>query len=276
MNASFKRRIAAFVGLAAVVYIVGLAGIYFFQRSYLYFPSSTYVAPEEARISPRFRELSVTTEDAIALKGWYAPAIGKKATFVFFHGNAHDLRTSAYIADPYLADGHGFFLTEYRAYSGFPGYPTEAGLYADARAQIKALIAAGVREEDIILFGHSLGTGVAVQMATEFRVRGLILMAPFLSVVRMAQLRFPMFPVAYITKDRYDSENKISGIRTPLLIANGGKDWVVPPQQGWRLYELANDPKTFYFDPSGAHSNMFGTAFAKACISWEKALGKSS
>jgi pimeloyl-ACP methyl ester carboxylesterase len=129
---------------------------------------------------------------------------------VFFHGNGDRLASVAGNSAPYIGAGYGFLLVEYRGYSGMPGSPTEQGLYADARANIRKLMEAGVNEDDIILFGHSLGTGVATQMATEFHVRGLILLAPYLSIPNMAQIRFPLFPAEYITKDRFENFKKIS------------------------------------------------------------------
>src|ERR1700722_5587571 len=140
----------------AAIYLVALAGIYCFQRSLMYFPPShVYVTPQEAHADPALRELTVRTEDGLDLKGWYGPATSKPLTLVFFHGNGDSLRTAAPIAAPYLAAGYGFLLVEYRGYSGLPGHPTETGLYADARAYLKSLIASGVKEDDIVLFGHS-------------------------------------------------------------------------------------------------------------------------
>jgi fermentation-respiration switch protein FrsA (DUF1100 family) len=152
-----------------------------------------------------------------------------------------------------------------------PGKPTEAGLYADARADIQGLLAQGVRSEDIILFGHSLGAGVATQMAEEFHVGGVMLLAPFLSVPEMAQREFPYFPAKYLALDRFENVEKMKNIHAPLLIVNGANDQVVPPAQGKRLYGLANEPREFHSIPDRGHNDAFGR-FAGLALDWTSRL----
>src|ERR1700722_276454 len=253
----------------AAIYLVALAGIYCFQRSLMYFPPShVYVTPQEAHADPALRELTVRTEDGLDLKGWYAPATSKPLTLVFFHGNGDELSTVAEIAAPYISSGYGFLLAEYRGYSGMPGKPTESGLYADARAYLKYLTAAGIREENIVPFGFSLGTGVATQMATEFHVGGLILLAPYLSVAKVAQVRFFIFPAQYLTKDRFENFKKVPDLHIPILIANGADDRVIPPLQGKQLFALANEPKQSYFSLAGGHIDMFDNGFGDISLKW--------
>jgi uncharacterized protein len=162
---------------------------------------------------------------------------------------------------------------EYRGYSGLPGKPTETGLYADARAFLKALIASGVDEKEMILFAHSLGTGVATQMATEFHVAGLILLAPFLSVAKIAQARFPIFPAEFLTVDRFENFRKIPTVKVPLLIGHGGKDMAVPLSHGQRLYRLANEPKEIHVFPEGQHGDLMRLGFEGISLSWLERLG---
>jgi fermentation-respiration switch protein FrsA (DUF1100 family) len=250
-----------------IIYIAVLAILYLFQRNILYRPTHVYVTPAEAYAPRELHELAVTTQDGIALKGWYAPATTKPYTLVFFHGNGDSLRTAAGVAEPYILAGYGFLLTEYRGYSGMKGSPSEQGLYDDARAYIKNLIASGVKPQNIILFGHSLGTGVATQMATEFPVGGVILMSPYLSIVKMAQLRFPVFPASLIVKDRFESFKKIDAIHAPLLITHGENDFVVPFSQGQQLFALANEPKTFIPFPNGGHVDIFDQ-FIGPSLNW--------
>jgi len=256
----------------AGIYIVALLGIYFFQRSFLYFPPQGYVSVYAVGTGKSFTEMPVKTEDGLELKGWYVPATKKSLTLVFFHGSGDGLRTASVITAPYIAAGYGFLLTEYRGYSGMPGSPSEEGLYTDARAYIKTLIASGVKEEDIVLFGHSLGTGVAVQMASEFHVHGLILLAPYMSIAKMAQIRFPIFPAEYLVKDRYESFKKIPNLHLPILMANGGKDMIIPPSQGQQLFALANEPKQFLFVPEAGHVDLFDSNFVNVSLKWLEEL----
>jgi fermentation-respiration switch protein FrsA (DUF1100 family) len=134
------------------------------------------------------------------------------------------------------------------------------------------LMAQGVKSEKIILMGHSLGTGVAVQLAGEFEVGGLILLAPYLSMVKMAQMQYPFLPVSLIALDRFDNEKKIGTVHVPVLIVNGTADELIPPAQGKRLYELANEPKEFHSMPGRGHNDVLESA-AGLCLGWVGKFG---
>ena len=254
--------------ILATLYGIVLSLVYAYQRELLYFPSHVYLTPREAGANSALRELSVTTADGIALKGWYAPATTRRLTLIFFHGNGDNLDGVAPTANAYIRAGYGILLAEYRGYSGLPGSPTEAGLYADARAYMNALIAAGVKVGDIVLLGHSLGTGVAAQMATEFPVGGVILLSPYMSITAVAETQFPYLPVDLLMKDRFESFRKIKSVTAPLLMGNGGQDSVIPPSQGRALFALANEPKQFYFAATGGHYDMFERGFGAASLTW--------
>jgi hypothetical protein len=243
------------------------AVLFFTQRSLLYYPSHSYVPMAEANANKAFQELSVRTADGIDLKAWYAPATSKPYTIVFFHGNADSLHTAAQIADPYIAAGYGFLVTEYRGYSGLPGTPTEAGLYADGRAYMGELTRQGIDPRRIILMGHSLGTGVAVEMARESNVAGLMLLAPYLSLPEVAQAHFSIFPVGLLVLDRFENAKKIGSIHVPILIVNGSKDDVIPPAQGRALFDLANEPKELHTLPDRGHNDLFDD-FAPLSMDW--------
>ena len=256
-----------FVATAVALYLLLLAIFFFAQRSFLYFPSHSNVPLSEAGADPAFQEFAVRTSDGIDLRGWYAPATTKPFTIVFFHGNADSLHTAASIANPYIVAGYGFLVTTYRGYDGLPGRPTEAGLYKDGRAYIQGLVDHGIASRNIILLGHSLGTGVAVQMAVEFQVRGVMLLAPFLSIPKLASIHFPFFPSSFLVLDRFDNESKISKIHSPLLIANGDQDDVIPSSHGARLYALANQPKEFHSFPGRGHNDAFDQ-FVPLSLDW--------
>jgi fermentation-respiration switch protein FrsA (DUF1100 family) len=255
-----------------VIYLIAAAGVYIFQRKLIYFPGRAYISLSRAHAHKDFVELAVTAEDGLNLKGWYAPARTKHITLVYFHGNGDNLRSAAKTADPYLNAGYRFLLAEYRGYSGLPGQPTEKGLYADARAFLKALIASGIRETHLVLFGHSLGTGVAIQMATEFHVAGLILLAPFLSLTKIAQAWLPIFSAKLLIMDRFENVRKIRRINVPLLVALGEKDMIVPPADSQRLFDLANEPKEFHLFPKGQHSNLLNLGFVPISLAWLERL----
>jgi hypothetical protein len=260
------------VEIAVAMYVLLVVGMFAFQRSLLYYPSHEYVSLTDAHANKALRELPVRTADGIDLKGWYAPATTKPYTFVFFHGNGDSLYGDVGVPEPYIAAGYGFLIAEYRGHSGLPGKPTEQGLYSDGRAYLYVLMAQGVKSEKIILMGHSLGTGVAVQLAGEFEVGGLILLAPYLSMVKMAQMQYPFLPVSLIALDRFDNEKKIGTVHVPVLIVNGTADELIPPAQGKRLYELANEPKEFHSMPGRGHNDVLESA-AGLCLGWVGKFG---
>lgn len=263
------RRLAA---LALVLYLACLAGLYLDQRHLIFHPGGDYVAPAADNAGSGYVEFPVTTEDGLALKGWYHAAAPGHRTIVFFHGNTDGLLKSAPHSAPYIAAGYGFLIVEYRGFSGMPGAPSEQGLYRDARAFLRALAARGVAGDDTILFGHSLGTGVATKMAAEFHVAGLALLAPFMSVAEMAQLRYPIFPAALLTTERFESFRRIADIHCPLLIGHGLADHVIPDRQGRALFALAAPPKTLKLFPGLDHDNAWD-AFAAVLLPWAAAPG---
>jgi fermentation-respiration switch protein FrsA (DUF1100 family) len=249
------------------LYALVVAVFYMAQRRFLYFPTRTYIPLSEAHANPALREISVRTADGIELKSWYAPASSRPFTIVFFHGNADSLYGSAPVADPYIAAGYGFLLTEYRGYSGLAGAPTEAGLYEDARANLNWLLAHGVDSGRMILFGQSLGSGVATEMAAEYRAGGLMLLSPYLSIAKIARVHYWFFPAQILALDRFDNEKKIGRIHMPVLIVNGDRDAVIPAAQGRELYTLANQPKEFHSLAGLGHNDTF-VEFAPLSLDW--------
>ena len=134
--------------------------------------------------------------------------------------------------------------------------PTEEGLYSDARAALDFFARQGLGAERLVLYGESLGSAVAVQMATERSVAALILEAPMTSVAAVAQARYPIFPVRWLVLDRFDSLAKIGSVRAPLLLMHGERDTVVPIRFGRVLFEAANEPKEARYFTDAGHNDL--------------------
>jgi hypothetical protein len=261
-------KLLKFTALAVLCFYLAIVALFFsLQRKMLYFPERNYTPLAEAEANPALSEIAVHTADGLELKAWYAKATTQTITIVFFHGNGDSLLSAAPTADAYIGAGYGFVVAEYRGYSGLPGSPTEAGLYEDGRALVSELSARGVASRDIVFFGHSLGTGVAVEMAKEFPSAGLMLLAPYQSIPAVAKTRFPLLPVSLIALDRYESEKKIAAIHAPVLVVNGDQDKVIPPAQGRKLFSLANEPKEFHSLPGHGHNDSFGD-FIPLSLTW--------
>jgi fermentation-respiration switch protein FrsA (DUF1100 family) len=213
-----------------------------------------------------FTEATITTPDDLQLLAWEAkPKTSDMPTILFFHGNAGTLDRLIPKAKALHGYGYGVLMPAYRGFSGNPGSPNEYGLYTDARGAMDYLNEAGVPNSKIILYGESLGTGIATQMAMEAAlveqpVRALVLEAPYTSIPDVGAIDYPWLPVHWLTLDRYDTLEKITRIETPLLIVHAEVDPVIPFAQARQLYEKAHEPKTFYVVPNvttGGHSNLY-------------------
>lgn len=177
-----------------------------------------------------------------------------------------------------MGEGWGVYMMAYRGYGGGTGSPTEAANIADARLAYGALLLEGVEPSSIILYGESLGSGVAVRLATERQVAGVVLDAPYTSIVKVAARSYPFLPVRLLLADRYESEKYIAQVHAPLLILHGERDAVIPVAMGRELFQLANEPKRLAVFPNGGHSDLYlnGNTALEAMRTWVAALRRTS
>ncbi|MDR5739919.1 MULTISPECIES: alpha/beta hydrolase [unclassified Caballeronia] len=242
--------------LAAIVlaYLAALAALYWLQGRLVY-PLEQTQTVVDATLDAHTQPIIVRTEDGLDLIARFSPPPDAVSpTVLLFHGNGEDLTQRAHIALELIEAGYGVLLAEYRGYGGNPGKPHEAGLYADARA---AYAYAAARSRSIVLHGYSLGSGVAVQLASERRIDALILEAPFTSIVDVAAARFRLFPVRYLARDRYDNLAKIGSIHAPILIYGGTRDFVIPPVHFQRLFDAARGDKHLAFIEGADHVDVW-------------------
>ena len=141
----------------------------------------------------------------------------------------------------------------WRGFSGNKGKPNEKGLYEDAESAIRWLKTKGINEKNIIIYGESLGTGVAVEIAQNKNYAGVILESPFTSMINMGKKYYPFFPVSFLLKDKFESHKKINNIFVPILIIHGEVDKIVPYAMGKKMFKLANEPKFFHSQEYGDH-----------------------
>ena len=251
-------------GLRTVLYVIAAyalftAAIYLAQRRMMYFPATYLPSPQDAGLKSA-ETLELVTADGLKLTSWYIPATrsGSLTTIVYFHGNAGNIAGRAFRIRSYLDAGYGVLLVEYRGYGGNPGNPTESGLYEDGRAAVETLVKSGVQTDQMVLFGESLGSGVAVQLATEYNAGALVLEAPYTSTVDVAAGVYWFLPVRYLMKDRFESIDKITDINAPLLVLHGEHDRTIPVAHGRRILATARDPRRGVFYPHGGHNDLPG------------------
>lgn len=241
---------------AVAGYATFTGALFLGQRRLLYHPDATAPDPARAGVAD-MAEVRVPTADGLELLAWYRPADEGRPTLLYLHGNAGNLDYRGVKARPFLDAGYGVLLLAWRGFSGNPGSPTEDGLYADARAAIAFLGARGVSADRLVLYGESLGSGVAVRMASEITPAALVLEAPFTSIVDIAAYHYWYAPVRWMVSDRYDSLARIAAVETPLLILHGERDAVTPIRFGRALFDAAREPKTMTAFPEAGHGDLY-------------------
>jgi fermentation-respiration switch protein FrsA (DUF1100 family) len=253
-----KTAAIAAVIASALLYLAGVTALWAFQRDLMYFPDGLpRVPPSYYDMLDGVQEVTFTTADGVDLAAWYARAPPNRPTVVMFHGNGGSLRGERYRLKNFKDAGVGALLLAYRGYSGNAGSPSEQGLYADARSTLDWLQANGVEGRSIVLYGISLGTGVATKMAEERDVGALILESPYTSTVDVAAFRFPVVPVSWLLDDRFESLARIRLITEPLLIMHGDDDTVIPQRFGRQLFDAANEPKQGFWPHGLGHGDIF-------------------
>ena len=226
--------------------------IFFFQRNLLYHPNiNNYSGPE---LSAPIKKVKIKTQDNIELFSWYyGENFSNNKTILFLHGNAGSLDNRIEKLNHFYEMKINFLIIAWRGFSGNKGKPNEKGLYEDARSAVEWLKSKGIVEKDIIIYGESLGTGVAVEIAQNKNFAGIILESPFTSMIDAGKNQYPYLPVKLLLQDKYESDKKIKNIKNPILIMHGKVDNIVPFHMGKKMYELAEEPKYSYFSETDAH-----------------------
>lgn len=248
--------IIKFIPLLFIIYVGIVFYGYLVQRELIYFPSQKITSPAESGV-PEMKEISLKTRDNHSNTAWYRPPNSpEKPTLVYLHGNAGNIGQRASIIKPYLDEGYGVLLVTYRGYSGNSGIPTQYGLANDARAAI-TFLQEEKQDHCIILFGNSIGSAIAIQMATEFPISTLILQSPFSSLADVAQYHYFYLPAGRLLNDKFDSMKKVEKIQAPVLILLGKEDRIVPPKLGRKLYNALLHPKEIIEIEGKGHNNLF-------------------
>ena len=235
---------AGYLGIGALVY--------FAQRSLMYFPDRARTPPAAAGL-PQAEEVMLDTADGERVIAWHVPPRGDKPVVIYFHGNGGALNLRVDRFRRLTAEGFGLLGLSYRGYGGSTGTPTEAGLIEDARA---AYAYAAERYSRIVLWGESLGTGVAIALAAEKPVERLILDAPFTSTVDVAANLYWFLPVRLLMKDQFRSDLRIQLVKAPVLILHGEADDIIPIVYGERLLAMIPGEKRMVRFKDGYHVDL--------------------
>ena len=243
------------VVLAACGYLIGLAALFLAQRSFLFpVPQTIRTAPEAAGFGAAEEHL-LTTADGETVIVWHVPAKPGHAMVIYFHGNGDFLAGLVGRFRDITSDGTGLVALSYRGYAGSSGRPSEQGLLWDSAAAY-AFASARYGVDRIVVWGFSLGSGVAVALAADQRIGNLVLEAPYTSITEVAGAAFPFLPVRWLVRDQFRSDQRIARVTVPLLIMHGARDPTISIGLGERLFALAHEPKQFVRFPNGGHNDL--------------------
>ena len=236
-------------------YACGLVVLFFAQRSFLFpIPTAERTTPQAAGF-PEAQEHVLTTADGEKVIVWHVPAKPGHPVILYFQGNGDFLAGFFGRFRDVVADGTGIVALSYRGYAGSSGQPSEYGLLQDASAAY-AFTTARYSADSIVVWGFSLGTGVAVALAADRPVGRVILEAPYTSISDVAASAFWFAPVRLLMRNQFRSDERIARVKAPLLVMHGALDPTIPVAFGERLFALANEPKRFVRLARGGHNDL--------------------
>ena len=241
--------------------------LYLVQPSMLFYPLPGLVeTPAEWQLE--YENVALSTQDGVNLHGWYIPAEGAREVVLFFHGNAGNISHRGASIGIFNRLGLDVLIVDYRGYGRSDGKPGEQGLYQDARAAWRYLVdQRGFSPDQVIVFGRSLGAGVATQLAVEVQPGRLILESAFSNVRDMARHHMPVASRFTLVRYGFDSVQKIGRVDSHLLMLHSPEDEIVPIALGRKIFEAAREPKTFV-QLRGDHN----TGFILSQPGYERAL----
>lgn len=235
-----------------LIYLSLVLVLYVFQRKLQYHPYKEQVPPSHYGLN-HVEQVSFDTEDGEQINAWYAAAREGRPTFLYFHGNAEAIQHRWERVQLFTDHGYGILIVSWRGYAGSTGTPTEAGLHLDAKGALRFLEVKGLAPRDLIYFGESLGSGVAIPLAVAHPPAALVLDSPFTSAADVGQRAYWYVPTRYLLKDKFDSLTHAPNLTSPVFIFHGDADPVVPFDLGQKLYEAIKAPKEFLRLPGVDH-----------------------
>lgn len=256
---------AIVVGLGFFLFAVGLPRL---ERAMMYAPDPTHVNPADAGL-PQVEERLLSTPDGERLVTWYGAAKPGDPTLLYIHGNAGTLEGRAERIGNYLKLGRGVLIMAYRGYSGSTGKPSETANVADAQLAHEYLRSVGVPASDILIYGESIGSGVGVQVAAEKDVGGIILDAPYTSIVDVAELHYPYLPARLLMRDRYETlEKHLPKVRAPVFVIHGERDGTIPVAMGRKIAAGAPMGGEIVTFPEAGHTDHYLYGSFEAVNAW--------
>ena len=251
---------------AIILYFFFGLSLYSLQRKILFNTSGRPQDPSHYGLEA-VKEVQILTNDRISLLSWYFKGKGKTPLLAYFHGNFFDLGVRAYRVKRYIDQNWAVLLVIWRGFSGNIGNPTEKNIYIDGETTIKWIIEnTNYQFKDLVIYGESLGSDIAVELGRKYEFTSIVLEAPFTSVADIVQQRYRIFPTKFLIKDKFNNLEKINKLKSPLLIISGKKDEVVPHIHSQILFQEAKVVKESVFIDEAMHNNLYDFGIEKQVI----------
>lgn len=252
-----------------LVYFLIIIFLFFYQRKLLYHPGENNYL-DDASLNHNIEKVYIPSDQKLV--AWHFKKNPKFKTLLFFHGNAGKIDNRIYKLNEFSKLNINYLIFAYRGFSGNEGEPTEKGLYKDARAAKYWLNLNNIQDNEIILYGESLGSAVAVDLAKEFDFSGIILESPFTSMQKLAKIYYPYLPIKLLLKDKYKTDEKIQNIKSSILIMHGKQDKIVPFFMGEKIFDLAKNPKHSFFVDYDDHMMDYSNSLLDSLDKFIKSL----
>ncbi|MDC6448526.1 alpha/beta hydrolase [Alphaproteobacteria bacterium] len=263
-----------YIFLLIFLYLFFGLAIYVLQRKILFNKSNAPKNPEEYDLR-YVKKIYIKSTQNISLLAWFFEGDKEKPILVYFHGNSFDIGERSYRLKRYNDAGFSTLIVAWRGYSGNDGTPTEKNLYADGDSTIQWILKnTHFKIKDIINYGESLGTGVAVELNLKHNFLCTVLEAPFTSIADVALRRYKIYPTKLLVRDRFDNYEKINQIKSPLLVISGKRDEIVPHKHSVALINKAKEPKKTLFLDEAMHNNLYDFGIEKTVINFSLNLWK--
>jgi len=236
-------------------YLLGGLGLYLFQESIIFLPT-TLDQDFEFRFDHSFHEVFLKSEDGANINALYFEAEKPKGVILYFHGNAGDLSRWGNIVSPFVDMNYDVFVMDYRTYGKSTGSLSEEVLYSDAQLCFDYLTR-DYDEDDIIVYGRSLGTGIAANLASKNKPKRLILETPYYSLTDVGKHRFPMYPFKSLLKYKFPSNIFLKDVKCEITMFHGTGDRVIPISSAQKLYDSLQPLNiNFHIIEEAGHNNL--------------------
>jgi uncharacterized protein len=241
-------------GMFAILFYVSVLLLaYLFQTKLIFFPTKLSQAHPFRRDVP-CEEVFLTTPDGEKINGLFFS--GSEKVVLYFHGNAGSLDSWQFVWEQFQETGVSLFIIDYRGYGKSTGSISEKGLNTDARTAYDYLLKRGFVGNNIIVYGRSLGSGIAVQLASTAAIAALILEAPYTSMKKLAWEKMPLLLPGLYIKYRFDNLDRINKVKAPLLVIHGDSDSTIPYHHGKKLFDAFNRQKQMLSVKGGNHNDL--------------------